>query len=655
MVATAATIIFYTKRDVSVAMMEAERTATQNMLNLISLNIQGGYNRLVNEKIEIFSILDKEIQNISSMAVSTINGYSRLSESGIISHEEARTRFLKWLQSVPLNKKELFVFGEDGVVLGHSNPKSVGMSMAKIKDVKRRSLNKTMRYDALEESGDWAVFSEGGAWDLQATRKKGLFVPVPEWKWTLGVAVNFQQIESESKVKMENIIKNLDDTFSNIKIYESGFVCIFNGKKEILIAPKSKSLQGFENIVNAYTGNLLMDDLMTAYHAKKSMRYKNEGDIELSEIEVQIAYFKAFDWYTIVAVPVHEIQEPAKTLIFQQSLIVISIFLFSLVAAFYMVSKISKPLDMLSEYAKELPLLDFTRSEEEDIHPIEDLPAKYNDEVGRLAQSFIFMKEELRKNVQKTIETTSAKERLELERMAAENANKAKSEFLANMSHELRTPLNHIIGFTELVVDKNFGELNEIQEEYLGDVLTSSKHLLSLINDILDLSKVEAGKLELDPSEVDLGMLLENSLVMVKEKAMKHQIKMTTDIENIPEMIIADERKIKQVVYNLLSNAVKFTPDGGEIHVAARKVAENAPDDSVEISVKDTGIGLKTEDQDRIFNHFEQVENSASRNFQGTGLGLSLSRQLIELHGGRIWVESKGENQGSTFFFVIPV
>jgi len=261
----------------------------------------------------------------------------------------------------------------------------------------------------------------------------------------------------------------------------------------------------------------------------------------------------------------------------------------------------------------------------------------------------------------------------------ARESDRMKSEFLANMSHELRTPLNHIIGFTELVVDKNFGDLNETQEEYLTDALHGSKHLLSLINDILDLSKVEAGKLELQLSDVKLKMILENGLIMITEKAMKHHIKLSTHINGIPETIRADERKLKQVMYNLLSNAVKFTPDGGEIRLVADLTDSSFPlaDSGMEkaldqkpgaisqelpasqkfirISVTDTGIGLKREDQERIFNVFEQIETSASRKYQGTGLGLSLTKHLIELHGGRIWVESEGEEKGSTFIFTIPL
>jgi signal transduction histidine kinase len=233
----------------------------------------------------------------------------------------------------------------------------------------------------------------------------------------------------------------------------------------------------------------------------------------------------------------------------------------------------------------------------------------------------------------------------------AQSSDRKKSEFLANMSHELRTPLNHIIGFTELVVDQAIGPLNATQEEYLNDVLTSSRHRLSLISDILDLSKVEAGKMNLEISKIPLEEVLRDSLSMVKEKALKHRITITPRFQGIPAQIRADERKLKQILYNLLSNAVKFTPDGGRVELEARGMDGRG----VEIRVSDTGIGLAEADRERIFQPFEQGDNSASRKYQGSGLGISLTRKLVNLHGGRVWAERDGSGQGTVFHVILPV
>jgi signal transduction histidine kinase len=229
-----------------------------------------------------------------------------------------------------------------------------------------------------------------------------------------------------------------------------------------------------------------------------------------------------------------------------------------------------------------------------------------------------------------------------------EAASQHKSEFLANMSHELRTPLNAIIGFSEVLTDRMFGELNEKQEEYLKDIYASGTHLLSLINDILDLSKIEAGRMELELSDFHLPTALDNALMLVRERAGRRNITLHTTVDPQLGQVQADERKIRQVVLNLLSNAIKFTPEGGRIEVGA------VPKDGfVEVSVRDTGVGIAPEDQEKVFEEFQQV-GTADKKAEGTGLGLTLCRKFIELHGGRIHVKSQ-VGVGSTFTFMIPV
>jgi signal transduction histidine kinase len=229
-----------------------------------------------------------------------------------------------------------------------------------------------------------------------------------------------------------------------------------------------------------------------------------------------------------------------------------------------------------------------------------------------------------------------------------EIASQHKSEFLANMSHELRTPLNAIIGFSEVLSEKMFGELNEKQEEYSKDIHASGQHLLSLINDILDLSKIEAGRMELELSDFHLPTALDSALTLVRERAGRRGIALQMNVDSRLGQIQADERKIRQVVLNLLSNAIKFTPEGGRIEVGAV-----TKDGLVEVSVSDTGVGIAPEDQEAIFEEFRQV-GTADKKAEGTGLGLTLCRKFVELHDGRIWVKSH-VGAGSTFTFTLPV
>ncbi|MBJ6725221.1 hybrid sensor histidine kinase/response regulator [Geomesophilobacter sediminis] len=239
---------------------------------------------------------------------------------------------------------------------------------------------------------------------------------------------------------------------------------------------------------------------------------------------------------------------------------------------------------------------------------------------------------------------------LESARAVAEKTSLTKSDFLANMSHELRTPLNSVIGFSEVLQDQLFGPINAKQQEYVGNIITSGRHLLSLINDILDLSKVESGKMGLDLSNFELRGVLDGALTILRERALKGSLELVLDLEPEADLVImADQRKLKQILFNLLSNAVKFTPTAGAVRVSGRRDG-----DFIEITVADTGIGIREEDIPMLFRAFTQLESVYTKGFEGTGLGLALTRQLVEMHGGRIWVKSEF-GTGSRFSFTIPV
>ncbi|MGD9288671.1 MAG: cache domain-containing protein [Desulfobacterales bacterium] len=677
MTITGLLIVFYTSRDVENTILKAEKSLAQNVLQVVDLTVQADYNKLLYEKFDMITMLKERLKGIADLSLSVFEMNERLSRQKAFSQQEAKNHSLQWVKSANFTKGDVFVFNENNRLIAHTNPEIVGMSIESLKDIEGRQIANILDKKKMKHSGQSAVFYWTNLDERLKKKKLGFFVQFPKWRWTLCAEIDFDQIEAESQKKMEKIINTLNKTFDKIEISAGGYAFLFQGDGKLLIHPFNKDAINLAELKNRVTGNSLLKDLIrAAFSADNSLRFIETVHNGYKEVEAHVRYFGAFNWYFGVAVPVDEIRMPARRIVTRQSIIISMIFLCCLISAYFLVSNLVKPLKLLASQAKDVASIDFTKPEKKD-NSIDKLPQKHKDEVGKLAESFVFMEAELRKNVQQLIETT------QLRKEAAEAANRSKSEFLANMSHELRTPLNHIIGFTELLLDKHFGELNAQQDEYLNDIHQSSKHLLSLINDILDLSKVEAGKLDLEFEPVELMSVLNNSLVMVKEKAIKKGLNLNINAGENTLTILADKRKLKQIIYNLLSNAVKFTNTGGNIWLKIVRInciiqpdltlddqdylkisdkdekrnhiGDVKPTDCVKISVSDTGIGLNLKDRERVFRAFEQADGSASRRYQGTGLGLSLTKRLVQLHGGKIWVESEGEGKGSTFCFIIPV
>jgi two-component system, NtrC family, sensor kinase len=366
-----------------------------------------------------------------------------------------------------------------------------------------------------------------------------------------------------------------------------------------------------------------------------------DGERVLSAFET----IEALGWRVFVEEPLSEAFAPLEAAIWRTVLLLLAFLLLAIVTSVLLVRRLVRPIESIQTAASKIGsgALD-QRIEIASRDELGALADEFNRMAAQLQESYASLEQKVR---ERTRELATALSELNAKSRELEAASLHKSQFLANMSHELRTPLNAILGFSQVLRERLFGELNQKQQEYIDDILSSGHHLLSLINDVLDLSKVEAGQIELEVAPFSLQEALEHGIVMVRERALENGVHITLAADPKVGLIAGDERRIRQVIFNLLSNAVKFTPAGGAVDVNATQVNGEA-----RVAVTDTGPGIAAKDHERIFEEFQQTTAGIEQR-EGTGLGLALSKRLVELHGGRIWVESE-LGRGSTFVFTLP-